>query len=846
MSSTVLPSRPPESSTGPPTGCGSVGFAALLASVDGTDRADGPAALVTAVVAAQRLINHVNGRMVELVGELHGTFRDQILQEVLDEDELARLATPAGGLDLSRADLGDILDLETTVDSLNDAHTTAIRMASLELAAALGWSRRQAAALVRQHLAWQSRTPTVVDAMTSGELEADKAAVIGAATRVLTDRFADDFADQPSRDQVSVTGSAAVPDPAVVSDSGAVSGATAVSDPATVSGSTAVSGSAAPASVSDEIAARVIARAAGLSRRQVALLADAMVLEKDPDAAEKRHRREVRDRRLELDPGFECTASVKVVGAPADVAVAAYNRMDVLARRVKATGDGRSLDQLRCDLTLAVMTGTAKFEQVDPDAPSDSAGSPASAGSAAASGGAGVPVVRRSTSGDAEGGFGATRPMSVGCECVPGGQCICECGTAYADPAERAPLPVLEHIPVPERIPVPALRAAREPIATPGQVAGPERADPMAGSSALGREVFPVVPVAPGEVPGRAAGVPETILTIPLQTVLGWATEDPSTTHPANPADLTSVVTASDAIVASRSDVAAPAAAAATAAAAVTGAATATAGAPTVTRAATVTGAAVAAADSVAGGSVAGAGAPAVTVSADRSGQSRIDRADVRVESPRPGWLERVGPVVDSVARRVVTARLAEAQRSGSGEFRIAVTDRQGRVVQYHAVHARTLRGLLREAVAVDYGTCVFPTCTTSALRCQADHARQYAVVRETRTGNMEPLCGVDHSVKTAGGYQVVRTNPHDPASPATWQLVMRSGHRYPLTVNGTQCPTGTAAAEFGNTVESGTSVEFGTSAGPGTTIAFGTTVGFGTTVARRSAPMQTDDPPPF
>ena len=62
------------------------------------------------------------------------------------------------------------------------------------------------------------------------------------------------------------------------------------------------------------------------------------------------------------------------------------------------------------------------------------------------------------------------------------------------------------------------------------------------------------------------------------------------------------------------------------------------------------------------------------------------------------------------------------------------------------------------------YPTCVFPGCTTSSGRCQADHVGEYdhhdpaaggptTVAGKNTAGNLVPLCGFHHRIKTETGW---------------------------------------------------------------------------------------------
>jgi hypothetical protein len=79
----------------------------------------------------------------------------------------------------------------------------------------------------------------------------------------------------------------------------------------------------------------------------------------DPDTARDRYRRSVAERRLYKDLNGDGTAQLAGVNLPPDRAAAAFDRIDALARAAQADGDARTLDQLRTDTYLDLLTGIA-------------------------------------------------------------------------------------------------------------------------------------------------------------------------------------------------------------------------------------------------------------------------------------------------------------------------------------------------------------------------------------------------------------------------------------------------------------------------------------------------------
>lgn len=81
------------------------------------------------------------------------------------------------------------------------------------------------------------------------------------------------------------------------------------------------------------------------------------VVEKvDPDGQVERARRARAERRVELTPGEHAMSTLEAQ-LPAEVAGACYARVDGMARSLRRGGDGRTLDQLRADVTADLLLG---------------------------------------------------------------------------------------------------------------------------------------------------------------------------------------------------------------------------------------------------------------------------------------------------------------------------------------------------------------------------------------------------------------------------------------------------------------------------------------------------------
>lgn len=114
-----------------------------------------------------------------------------------------------------------------------------------------------------------------------------------------------------------------------------------------------------PATVG-EVAAGILGVAPGLTTGQIGARLRRMCIDVDPDSARARYRRQVRERRLEghLDP--EGTANIYALHLPPELAAAAMDRIDRLAKTAKSRHDDRSIDEIRADVFLDLLTGRSQ------------------------------------------------------------------------------------------------------------------------------------------------------------------------------------------------------------------------------------------------------------------------------------------------------------------------------------------------------------------------------------------------------------------------------------------------------------------------------------------------------
>jgi hypothetical protein len=93
---------------------------------------------------------------------------------------------------------------------------------------------------------------------------------------------------------------------------------------------------------------RVLPRAGRLTPGQLRAALAKAVLAVDPAAAEERHRKAVKERRVEFTPLPDGIAELRAIG-PADDVAAVFTALDALARKAKTPGDPRGIDARRFD-----------------------------------------------------------------------------------------------------------------------------------------------------------------------------------------------------------------------------------------------------------------------------------------------------------------------------------------------------------------------------------------------------------------------------------------------------------------------------------------------------------------
>ncbi|WP_020518723.1 HNH endonuclease signature motif containing protein [Catelliglobosispora koreensis] len=106
-----------------------------------------------------------------------------------------------------------------------------------------------------------------------------------------------------------------------------------------------------------DVCGQLLPEAPGLTTGQLRAKLSRLVLTIDPHAAKARHREKVASRRLVFEPDRDGCAGLFALDLPADRARAAANAVHAQARMARAAGDARSMDQLRADIFLDLLSG---------------------------------------------------------------------------------------------------------------------------------------------------------------------------------------------------------------------------------------------------------------------------------------------------------------------------------------------------------------------------------------------------------------------------------------------------------------------------------------------------------
>ncbi|MFP5068305.1 DUF222 domain-containing protein [Pseudonocardia nantongensis] len=106
------------------------------------------------------------------------------------------------------------------------------------------------------------------------------------------------------------------------------------------------------------ICAALVPEAPGLTTGQLRARLQRMVIAIDPESAQRRYRRALRERRVICYLDAEGTATISATGLDPSAAQAACERVDALARAVRAAGHPDRLPSIRADVAIALLDGS--------------------------------------------------------------------------------------------------------------------------------------------------------------------------------------------------------------------------------------------------------------------------------------------------------------------------------------------------------------------------------------------------------------------------------------------------------------------------------------------------------
>ncbi|MGF1667238.1 MAG: DUF222 domain-containing protein [Acidimicrobiia bacterium] len=115
-----------------------------------------------------------------------------------------------------------------------------------------------------------------------------------------------------------------------------------------------------PTGDAQQVCDRVLERAEGLTTGQVRALVQRLCIEVDPEHARDRYETSLEDRRVFAESSDAGTAAITATDLPADRVAAIMDRLTGIARSLRSGDDARSVDQIRADVFLDLLEGTAR------------------------------------------------------------------------------------------------------------------------------------------------------------------------------------------------------------------------------------------------------------------------------------------------------------------------------------------------------------------------------------------------------------------------------------------------------------------------------------------------------
>ena len=111
------------------------------------------------------------------------------------------------------------------------------------------------------------------------------------------------------------------------------------------------------AATAHNVVAKVIEQAPHLTTGQLAARLKKLCIEANPDEAQDRFERAVDERRVVANPNVDGTADVLGIALPPDRVARAMRRINRMARSLRSAGEPRTMDQIRADVFLDLLSG---------------------------------------------------------------------------------------------------------------------------------------------------------------------------------------------------------------------------------------------------------------------------------------------------------------------------------------------------------------------------------------------------------------------------------------------------------------------------------------------------------
>jgi hypothetical protein len=476
------------------------------------------------------------------------------------------------------------------------------------------------------------------------------------------------------------------------------------------------------------VEAAIIGAAAGLTTGQLRAATHRAVLAADPGAARQRKEQALREARVERWSEPAGTAALAGRDLPPAQVLAADANLTALARQLKAAGGEGTLDTLRAQIYLALLTGTpaASLLPTTRGASGEEASDRESSGRESS----GRESSGRESSGRESSGRESSGRESSGRE--SSGRESSGRGTSSEPDLDAAPV---------------AAAVSRRTAALSGSYPGLGAFAPAGASPGLG--AF-----------GAAGALGRVNLTMPLATWLGRS-DVPGQVAGYGPLDATDSRALADALAAH---------AGTKWCLTITG----PDGRP-VAHGCARTGPPAGTRDRPGAGSRDGPPAG----SRDRPGAGSRDGppggyCDHPGTGSRDGPPARDRPSTGSRGGPKARARGRPPARSPAWTWTFTVTPLDGGRCD-HAWETPAYRpsDALRHQVNIRHAACVFPGCRRPAAQCDADHTIAYECGGPTCLCNLAPLCRHHHQTKQAAGWALEQT------SPGTMTWTTPSGRRY-------------------------------------------------------------------